>query len=125
VNPSSKQAVELGQTATYSVICPQPGWVYVWLDNGSGVLYSGEANYQVYYTENAYMFIWNVLPIPGQSGYIWGRSPPPSNYVACYFENSSLPSIGSNPPQYYVTNGSRVELYSQSAYQALEPSTGL
>ena len=113
VNPSSKQVVELGQTATFNVNCPQPSWVYVMVVNGSGTLFSGETNYQVYsYVGIYWSGFWYVAPLPGQGGYIWGgSSPPPSNYIKCYFENNSLPSIGSNPPQYYVTNGSRIKLY--------------
>ncbi len=123
VNPGSTQVDELGQTVTYNVNCPQPGWVYVYVDdnlsNNFGpayyVVYSGEANYQTYYTaNNPGIFNWKyVLPLPGLSGYVWGvvTGRVPNNYAGCYLYNASLPSIGSNPPQYPVSNGSSISLY--------------
>jgi hypothetical protein len=121
VNPGSRQVVELGQTATYNVNCPQPSWAYVNvignLSSNFGpapyTLYSGEANYQAYYSVSGSGNGEYTLPLPGLSGYVWGMvtGRVPSNYAECYLYNASLPSIGSTPPQYPVSNGSVIELY--------------
>jgi len=123
VNPGSTQVDELGQTVTYNVLCPQPYWVYVnvignesigngWIYAGYTV-YSGEANYQTYYKTSGVISGSYVLPLPEQNGYVWGTvsGPIQPQYAVCYLENQNLPSIGSNPPEYPVSNGSSITLY--------------
>jgi len=87
------------------------------LTTGSGgayyMIYTGDANHHVFDEASGSTSQWFRLRLPGLSGYVWGvvTGRVPSQYAECYLYNASLPGIGSNPPEYPVSNGSVIELY--------------